>query len=210
MHRNKQPSADRRADTAAKRRTLAGLVLLGSIGLGSQVLSQEAPGSQFQTAPASSTAPRAPALVENKPTLAASPPSDQNGPAAAAQTLGSLPSDLSPWSMFLNADIVVKVVMVGLAFASVVTWTVWLAKGLELVWAKRRARAATLKLRRAKNLGRSSASRSSPGGRGTARSPVLSRRRQTRRSSLRACPPMGSRSGSRSSCRGLRREPAGA
>jgi biopolymer transport protein ExbB len=55
--------------------------------------------------------------------------------------------------MFLNADIVVKVVMIGLAFASVVTWTVWLAKGLELVLAKRRAHAATLKLRRAKSLG---------------------------------------------------------
>jgi len=55
--------------------------------------------------------------------------------------------------MFMNADIVVKAVMVGLAFASVVTWTVWLAKGLELVLAKRRAQAATLKLRRAKSLG---------------------------------------------------------
>jgi biopolymer transport protein ExbB len=72
--------------------------------------------------------------------------------APAAQTIGSLPSDLSPWSMFLNADIVVKIVMIGLAFASVVTWTVWLAKGLELVWAKRRARAATRKLRHAKSL----------------------------------------------------------
>jgi biopolymer transport protein ExbB len=54
--------------------------------------------------------------------------------------------------MFLNADIVVKIVMVGLAFASVVTWTVLLAKGLELVWAKRRARDATRKLRHAKSL----------------------------------------------------------
>ena len=34
--------------------------------------------------------------------------------------------------MFLNADVVVKVVMVGLAFASLVTWTVWLAKSIEL------------------------------------------------------------------------------
>jgi biopolymer transport protein ExbB len=42
--------------------------------------------------------------------------------------------------------------MVGLAFASVVTWTVWLAKGLELIWAKRRARAATHKLRCAQSL----------------------------------------------------------
>ena len=39
-------------------------------------------------------------------------------------------SNLSPWGMFLNADIVVKAVMVGLAFASFVTWTIWLAKTL--------------------------------------------------------------------------------
>jgi biopolymer transport protein ExbB len=51
-----------------------------------------------------------------------------------------LPRNLSPWGMFLNADIVVKAVMVGLAFASVVTWTVWLAKTLELRRETSRAR----------------------------------------------------------------------
>jgi len=54
----------------------------------------------------------------------------------------NLPRDLSPWSMFMSADILVQAVMVGLAFASLVTWTVWLAKNLEL-WA------ASRKLRRA-------------------------------------------------------------
>jgi len=48
-----------------------------------------------------------------------------------------LPHNLSPWGMFLNADIVVKAVMIGLAFASFVTWTVWLAKTFELWTAKR-------------------------------------------------------------------------
>jgi biopolymer transport protein ExbB len=43
--------------------------------------------------------------------------------------------------MFMNADIVVKAVMVGLAFASFVTWTVFLAKTLELFGARRRLRA---------------------------------------------------------------------
>ena len=43
-----------------------------------------------------------------------------------------LPQDLSPWGMFENSDLVVKAVIVGLAFASLVTWTVWLAKTLEL------------------------------------------------------------------------------
>jgi biopolymer transport protein ExbB len=47
-----------------------------------------------------------------------------------------LPRNLSPWGMFLNADLVVKAVMVGLAFASLVTWTVWLAKTIELRFAK--------------------------------------------------------------------------
>src|ERR1700693_3337138 len=48
-----------------------------------------------------------------------------------------LPRNLSPWGMFLNADIVVKAVMIGLAFASLVTWTVWLAKTIELRVAKK-------------------------------------------------------------------------
>jgi biopolymer transport protein ExbB len=63
--------------------------------------------------------------------------------AALAQADASnplLPRNLSPWGMFLNADIIVKAVMVGLAFASLVTWTVWLAKTIELAGARRLAR----------------------------------------------------------------------
>ena len=66
--------------------------------------------------------------------------------------LAALPENLSPWSMFVNADIIVQAVMVGLAFASLVTWTVWLAKGLELLAAKRRAVIAKQKIERAGNL----------------------------------------------------------
>jgi biopolymer transport protein ExbB len=51
-----------------------------------------------------------------------------------------LPHNLSPWGMFLSADVVVKAVMVGLALASLVTWTVWLAKTIELQRETRRAR----------------------------------------------------------------------
>jgi biopolymer transport protein ExbB len=54
----------------------------------------------------------------------------------------TLPRDLSPWGMFVNADSVVKAVLIGLAFASVLTWTVWLAKTIEIVICKRRVRAA--------------------------------------------------------------------
>jgi biopolymer transport protein ExbB len=49
-----------------------------------------------------------------------------------------LPRDLSPWGMFQSADPLVKAVLIGLAFASVVTWTVWLAKTVELLMARRR------------------------------------------------------------------------
>jgi biopolymer transport protein ExbB len=54
----------------------------------------------------------------------------------------ALPRDLSPWGMFLSADPLVKAVLIGLAFASVVTWTVWLAKTIELMLATRRERGA--------------------------------------------------------------------
>ena len=56
--------------------------------------------------------------------------------------IAHLPHDLSPWGMFMAADRVVKAVMIGLAVASLVTWTVWLAKTLELIVAKRRLRVA--------------------------------------------------------------------
>jgi biopolymer transport protein ExbB len=54
--------------------------------------------------------------------------------------------------MFIAADLVVKAVMLGLAFASLVTWTVWLAKGIELLSAKQRTRKAVELLSRAGGL----------------------------------------------------------
>jgi biopolymer transport protein ExbB len=48
--------------------------------------------------------------------------------------------------MFMAADFVVKAVMVGLAFASVLTWTIWFAKAIELMTARRRMRADILSL----------------------------------------------------------------
>lgn len=52
--------------------------------------------------------------------------------AFAATDVALLPPNLSPWGMFASADIVVQVVMAGLAFASLVTWTIWLAKTFEI------------------------------------------------------------------------------
>jgi len=50
--------------------------------------------------------------------------------------------ELSPWSMFKSADVLVKAVMVGLAFASLVTWTIFIAKMIELTVVQRKLRAA--------------------------------------------------------------------
>jgi biopolymer transport protein ExbB len=62
------------------------------------------------------------------------------GPAVAGAVALVLPQDLSPLGMVEHADWVVKVVMAGLALASVITWTIALAKGFELFRATRRMR----------------------------------------------------------------------
>jgi biopolymer transport protein ExbB len=61
---------------------------------------------------------------------------------AAVIGTATLPRDLTPWGMFLNADPIVKGVLIGLLLASVVTWTVWLAKTIEIFLARRRVRSA--------------------------------------------------------------------
>ena len=48
--------------------------------------------------------------------------------------------------MFLSADILVKAVMIGLAFASLVTWTIFIAKMIELSLVRRKLRAALGKI----------------------------------------------------------------
>lgn len=86
----------------------------------------------------------APAAVEaaTQAPQAAAPAQPAAAPSPAADTMLRLPKDLSPWGMFMAADIVVKAVMVGLVFASVLTWTIWFAKAIELLAARRRLRAA--------------------------------------------------------------------
>jgi len=61
-------------------------------------------------------------------------------PALAEVSNPLLPRNLSPLGMFLGADSVVKAVMIGLALASLLTWTVWLAKTIELGAAQRQAK----------------------------------------------------------------------
>ena len=83
------------------------------------------------TVPSPSAAAPATGAATGIPALA-SPPQDD--------IRFKLPHDLSPWGMFMSADVVVKVVMIGLALASLLTWTIWLAKSLELLTARRNLR----------------------------------------------------------------------
>jgi len=68
-----------------------------------------------------------------------------------------LPRDLTPWGMYLTADPLVKGVLICLVLASVITWTVWLAKSIELIAGKRRARNALAILAQARNISDASA-----------------------------------------------------
>jgi biopolymer transport protein ExbB len=86
----------------------------------------------------------APAAAEPQPAGTAIEPA----PAPAKDKV----HDLSPWGMFMAADIVVKAVTVFLVLASVLTWTVWLAKSLELMAARGRARRACEALEQAETL----------------------------------------------------------
>ncbi|MGY3622452.1 tonB-system energizer ExbB [Bradyrhizobium sp. USDA 10063] len=76
----------------------------------------------------------------------------QSLPEGAAIVSAVLPRDLSPWGMFLQADIVVKAVMIGLAFATLVTCTVWLSKTIELLNARRNVRRALRELAAARSV----------------------------------------------------------
>src|SRR5581483_6915940 len=64
----------------------------------------------------------------------------------------SLPRDLSPWGMFMSADLIVKAVMIGLAVASLLTWTIWFAKAIELAAARARLRRSLAALAQSRSL----------------------------------------------------------
>ncbi len=79
---------------------------------------------------------------------------------AAAQSPGAeapphafgISSDLSPWTMFMNADSIVKSIMIGLGFASLATWTIFFAKSIELTRASAMLRKATREIEDAPSL----------------------------------------------------------
>jgi biopolymer transport protein ExbB len=60
--------------------------------------------------------------------------------------LATLPRNLTRWGLVTNSDLIVQAVLIILAVASVVTWTVWLAKTIEIVSARRRVQAGMNRL----------------------------------------------------------------
>ena len=121
-----------------------------------------APTAQSQISPAAQTSQ---ATSQATPQATSQPTPGAQAPAATAQPAESeptfraakpvslqVPHELSPWSMFLNADIIVKVVMIGLAFASLVTWTIFIAKSIELSIARRKLKSALYKVDDARSL----------------------------------------------------------
>jgi len=112
-----------------------------------------------QSQPAADPTPAAPAGQAQAP-LAAAPSTPGSDAAANPADSGSrsLKSttaalrELSPWSMFLSADVLVKAVMIGLAFASLVTWTIFIAKVIELAVVQRMLRSALGKIVDARSL----------------------------------------------------------
>jgi biopolymer transport protein ExbB len=132
-----------------------------------------APAAPPVVAPAAAVAPApvVPAQPVATPIAAPAPPptvqSAQSAPVPASTDPAAAPAnsssralkstaatlhELSPWSMFLAADILVKAVMIGLAFASLVTWTIFIAKTIELSLVQRKLRAALGKIGDARSL----------------------------------------------------------
>ena len=81
-----------------------------------------------------------------------------NSPAKAV-TVGL--RELSPWSMFVSASLIVQAIMTGLVFASLITWTIFVAKLVELFIARRRLLAAVNSVAGARTLGEASSMLSS-------------------------------------------------
>jgi biopolymer transport protein ExbB len=161
-------------NTSPFRATFAVIFALAMLTPASPLLAQQKAAPAPQQAPVSSQPPVVPAQPPVVPAQAAAPvqapaPSAavQSVPAPAAPDATAIPADsggrslkstvvalheLSPWSMFLSADIIVKAVMIGLAFASLVTWTVFIAKMIELSLVQRKLRAALGKIKDARSL----------------------------------------------------------
>jgi len=131
----------------------AAIVLSLPMPAGAQ-LSQAPP----QPAPAAPAAPATPAAVpisepQAAPAQAAADAAGEPADRSAGKSLGVGPlRELSPWSMFLSADLLVKAVMICLVFASLVTWTILIAKTLQLSRAGRQLNNAVARIAETRTL----------------------------------------------------------
>jgi biopolymer transport protein ExbB len=137
--------------------SLAAAALLAAAWLASPVLAQtQTPSAPAQSAaqpapvgPApAATAPAVPAPTAAIVSTTAKPDSRPDAAAGVAPAM----KELSPWVMFMSADVIVKAVMIGLAFASLVTWTVLIAKSIELSVASTKLRSALKKIAESRSL----------------------------------------------------------
>src|SRR5258708_5084380 len=119
-------------------------------------LSQPQPSAGPVQATPPTPAPAPPAVAPSAPTLlpaasdATATPAD--GGSKLLKSTATALRELSPWSMFLSADVLVKAVMIGLALASLVTWTIFIAKMIELSFVQRKLRAALGEISDARSL----------------------------------------------------------
>jgi biopolymer transport protein ExbB len=136
-------------------------VLIVAMALAMPALAQTSASSADQPTGAVQTDPAAESPGYTASPSAASPsgapavelaPAPADAPPRSIVPSSAVPRDLSPWSMFLSADILVKAVMIGLALASLVTWTIFLAKTIELFIARRRVRTALERIEPAASL----------------------------------------------------------
>jgi biopolymer transport protein ExbB len=142
--------------TILKSLTALSFVVLASAASAQQpaaVPAQPLAPAAAQTAPAQTparvpSATQAPVEPSNAPAVAAS----DSAASPTVSTTVQPPLEFSPWAMFLRADIIVKVVMCALAFASLLTWTVFIAKSIELSSAQRRLKSALRKVDEARSL----------------------------------------------------------
>jgi biopolymer transport protein ExbB len=145
-------------NTSPLRAACAVISALAVLSLASPLSAQQNPAPATQQAPALPQPAAAPAQAE--PASAAIVPSAPQPAADATAPSENRPlksasaglRELSPWSMFMSADILVKAVMIGLAFASLVTWTIFIAKMIELSVIQRKLLMALRKISDARSL----------------------------------------------------------
>ena len=106
------------------------------------VLSVIATAYAQQQTPAAAALAASPSSTQSAPPSVTAPAASDADAARPLKSQLSVPHELSPWSMFLSADILVKIVMSGLALASLLTWTILLAKTFELSVAQRKLKGA--------------------------------------------------------------------